>query len=232
MNEIRFVLQIAADTSINVVKIGDATYNLADAEIVDGYYVITYVASPSKAADDLVITARGDAGDHEILLGLEDYASAVLADEALADAHNLVYAMVEYVELMSGKDVAVDAPEGYEAYVAAPEQAENAEGDLTLFAICHDETITFAVMGKVGANVVLTFVNGETLEAAVDENGAAVFEFSRVDLIADSFTFTVGEQTYTYSLANYIFEQSNEDVIAKLRALYNYAAYAANYSNG
>ncbi len=234
-SEIRFILTISVDTTINVVKIGDETFNLADAEIVDGYYVISYVASPSKAADTLVITARGTY-DHEIALGLEDYASAVLGDASLAAAHNLVYAMVEYVELMSGKDVAVDAPAGYEKVSVVPKASENAQGILYLFAICHDEQITFAVTGEVNTKVTLTLGNGTQMEKTIGDEGAATFTVTQVFALSEAFTLETENETYTYSLENYIYALENAEsgaadasVIAKLEALYNYVSYAAAY---
>jgi hypothetical protein len=231
-NQIIFRLYVAADCGLKTIEIDGATINFADAAVNDeGYYVLEKAYAPNHAADDISIVVTG-AYKHEFIINLEMYAASIMEHEEFAYYKNLTYALIEYVELMSGKDIAIDAPEGYEAYVASPEKAENAEGVLSLFSICHDDVITFAVMGKAGTNVVLTFNESDTIfEGVIDESGAVTFVFDDVKLLSETFTFEAGEEIYTYSLENYIYALENADavdadVIEKLYALYNYAEYA------
>jgi hypothetical protein len=230
-NTITFRLLVAADAGLTEVVFAGKTFDLTLRAPVDGYYVLSYVASPSDAADTLAISAKG-AYEHTLALDIEDYASAVLADAALASAHNLVYALVEYVELMSGKDIAVDAPAGYVAKSVTPVASENVkDGVLQLFAICHDEKITIAVSGTAGQPVSFAYEWDDTIKTKpIEANGYATFEIDTVAILSGNFIFYTDGATYTYSLANYINAIDNEVVVAKLQALYNYAAYAAAYN--
>ena len=101
-----------------------------------------------------------------------------------------------------------------------------------MFALCHDEVITLALTGTVGTQVVIAYANGEVANATVGADGTATVTLGDVSLLAGDITFTAGEEVYTYNLANYLNGQTNELVIAKLKALYNYAYYADQYVIG
>jgi organic radical activating enzyme len=98
-----------------------------------------------------------------------------------------------------------------------------------LFSLCHDASITLALMGTANKDVTFRTASGMTSNFRVNADGVATVWLYSVSALADEFTFTVGEEVYTYSLANYLYEQTNEDVIAKLKGLYNYAYYADLY---
>ncbi|MBP3591113.1 MAG: hypothetical protein J6K14_01360 [Clostridia bacterium] len=228
-NDITFRLLVPMDAGFVKVVFDGTEWILADlTPDADGYYVIHAAYSPSKAAEAISIEVTG-AYAHTFALTLEAYASAVLADETLADAHNVTYAMVKYVELMSGKTVAVDAPAGYEAQTLVAAPSANTVGLLTNISICHDEAITVGVTGTVGTAVKITYTNGAVVEGVVGENKMVAISCPALHALAGDLTITAGEESYTYNLANYLYHQTDDEVIAQLQALYNYACYASQY---
>jgi hypothetical protein len=232
-NDITFRIYVPKSAGFVKASMAGVITVLDESAATDGdYYVIGVTFSPSHANESFEIALEGTYS-HSITTDLAAYANAVLADDTKASAHNLTYAVVEYVALMADADIAVEAPAGYvaQALVAAP--SENIkDGDLTMFALCHDEVITLALTGTVGTQVVIAYANGEVANATVGADGTATVTLGDVSLLAGDITFTAGEEVYTYNLANYLNGQTNELVIAKLKALYNYAYYADQYVIG
>ena len=235
-NQIVFKLLIAADSGIEYVEFGGNRISVSKLDKVDGYYVLSRIYAPSKAADTIALALSG-AYNHEIELNLELYANAVLADESLAASHNLVYAMVEYVELMSGKNLAVDAPAGYETKLPAVVASGN---DVDLyFSICHDYELDVAIAGAPGTDFSVGFYSGLICSSRLDETGAhkcGGIDLAELAYAMEVFYVAEGGETIRviYTLGNYIYALENAEVvnaeaIAKLYALYNYAAYAAAY---
>ncbi len=232
-NDITFRIYVPKSAGFVKASMAGVITVLDESAATDGdYYVIGVTFSPSHANESFEIALEGTYS-HSITADLAAYANAVLADDTKASAHNLTYAVVEYVALMADADIAVEAPAGYvaQALVAAP--SENIkDGNLSMFALCHDEVITLALTGTVGTQVVIAYANGEVANATVGADGTATVTLGDVSLLAGDITFTAGEEVYTYNLANYLNGQTNELVIAKLKALYNYAYYADQYVIG
>ena len=177
-----------------------------------------------------------DGIEHEISVSLEDYAKAILAsnDAVYAAAHNLTYAMIEYVRAMipAGKTFCegVTAPAGYEKKVLDAKESANGEGMLENIAFCLDGTIAIAITGKteaIGKTVTLTLATGRIETATVNEDGIVLFEGLYVNEFFGEMTITVAGETYYYSLANYLHGIGGEN--AAVQALYNYAFYADAY---
>ena len=208
----------------------------AEFEITEDTRVLSTTIAPNAAYGDTVIVIIIDGIEHEISVSLEDYAKAILAsnDAVYAAAHNLTYAMIEYVRAMIPADKTfcegVDAPAGYEAKVLVAEESANGEGMLENIAFCLDGTIAIAINGKteaIGKNVNLVLANGRSENATVNEDGTVLFEGLYVNEFFGEMTITVEGEIYTYSLANYLKGIGGES--AAVQALYNYAFYANAY---
>ncbi|MBP3605259.1 MAG: hypothetical protein J6J66_01545 [Clostridia bacterium] len=235
-NNVTYKVYIPKDAGYTDLTVGGIVRPLNEYTATEGdYYVIEVTVSPSQVAQPLYISLKATY-EHGFNTGFEQYANAVLADEAYAGMHKLVYAMVEYVELMSGTDMDVTAPEGYAVEKLVAAASTNAEGgSLAQFSFCHDSDLIFGLTGTAGTKVVLSFSydNMTTGSYTIAANGTVAIYAGSVYELADGFTFTCGQETevYTYSLANYLYELENAEVvdatvIAKLQALYNYAYYA------
>ncbi len=234
-NTITFKIYIPKSAGFERIDMGGVVTVLDETAAVEGdYYVISATYSPSKAADAVAIALIG-AYSHSFSLTIEDYANAVLGDETQAAAHNLVYALIEYVELMAGCDVAVAAPAGYEAVkLVGVESTNGVTNDLTMFSLLHDEELYVALIGTASKTVEVRYANNATANALISDDGTVMLPVASVSALAGEFSFTVEGESYTYSLANYLFELQaaetvDEAVVAKLKGLYNYAYYADLY---
>ena len=226
-----FLTEALADAT---VKIGDKTYVLAELLAADGYYKLEEAIAPNAANGEILITVLLNGNTHVVPVSVGAYAEVLLADAQYADAHALTYAMVEYVRVMT-EDAEflanVEAPAGYETQTLAAAPSGNTAGLLESIAFQLDDTIAIALQGTSEANgmeVTLKLATGH-VETATVENKKAIFEGLYVNEFYGEMTITIGGETYTYSLANYLNGLTNADAKAGVQALYNYAYYAEEY---
>ena len=211
---------------------GEEYVLVADAE---GKYAISTAIAPNVAnqAVEAVITIGEN--DFTLSVGIGSYARTLLADEAYASAHQLTYAMVEYVRAMT-KDQSfladVQAPAGYEAQAPGEDAYEKGENTLlNSISFQIDGTIALAIKGEAaakGMEVKLALATGRTERATVGEDLTVIFEGLYVNEFYGDMTITVGAETYTYSIENY-YNAMNEAYKSAIAALYNYAQYAQEY---
>ncbi len=234
-NLLIFNLHIAEGTAITEVSFAGKTVALRDLTAEDGYYVLTLAVSPTDAAEILEIVFKTSA-ERAVDFGLESYANTVLADSAYASVHNLTYAVVKYVEAMAGKTLSVAAPAGYEAQILTAVQSENTAGLLSQFSLRHTEDMAIAIIGEEGTAVTVTFANGSTASGNVtvsadEHNLAVVFDHLNILAFIGEMEIVAGSETYSYSLANYLYGLEDDADKEKVQALYNYAFYANAYVN-
>ncbi len=214
------------------VKFGGKIYTLADLTASGNYYAFETAIAPNVA--DEAITVEITIGDntHIVPVSVCEYAKKILASATYADAHNLTYAMAMYVRVMAkNADFLADvaAPAGYEAKTLEGVAHENDGALLSSIAFRLDETIAIAIQGTTEANgraVTLKLGNGRKVTATV-ENGTVIFENLYVNEFYGDLTITIENETYTYSLSNYLHGIGGESTA--VQAFYNYAFYADTY---
>ena len=214
------------------VKVGGTLYTLENA--ADGYFKLTKAIAPNVADDAVLVEITIGENTHVVSVGVGAYAEAILASAEYADAHALTYAMVEYVRVMAKNAdflANVAAPAGYETKILTAAPSGNEKGLLESIAFQLDGTIAIALQGTAEANgmeVALKLATGR-VETATVEGTKAIFDGLYVNEFYGDMTITIGDETYTYSLANYLNGLTNADAQAGVQALYNYAAYAEEY---
>ena len=223
-----------------IVTIDGTNFTVAELLAEDAYYKLSKAISPSVADEVIsVVIALGD-NEHEILVSIGDYAKTILASEDLGYAHNLTYAMAQYVNAMTGADIldSMAAPAGYAEKTLEPDASVNEEGALKSIRFNLANTIAIEVLADPenlaelnGKTVTLKLASGRTVEAVI-EDGTALF----ADLFVDEFygdleiTLEGEENAYAYNLARYLAHASAEEQ-AVVQALYAYTFYAAEYRN-
>ena len=216
------------------VRIGDQAVTLTEYAEGKNYYVVETAIAPNQANETVYLTIVFNGHDHVIPVSIGAYAKALLADAKYETAHNLTYSMVEYVRAMTGDATflaGVAAPAGYETQTLTAAPSGNTAGLLESIAFQLDDTIAIALQGTSEANgmeVTLKLATGH-VETATVENKKAIFEGLYVNEFYGEMTITIGGETYTYSLANYLNGLTNADAKAGVQALYNYAYYAEEY---
>ena len=200
-------------------------------EAVDGYILVTKALAPNVADEAVVIVITIGENAHTVSIDLGAYAEALLASEDYAAAHNLAYAMVEYVRVMADNaDFAKDAvaPEGYEKQTLTAAAPDNEGTLLTSIRFNLAGTIAVEIAGAdaEGKEVNLVLATGRSERANVEE-GTVIFSGLYVNEFFGDMTIKVEDETYTFSLANYLAGISEGQ--AGVQALYNYAYYADLY---
>ena len=221
------------------VTLNGETYVLANLEKVNGIYVITASIAPNKAAESIELSIQINDHTHTIPVGIGAYAKAVLGNEAYANAHDMTYAMVEYVRAMNPGAGFLDGVEleGYKAKeMPASGVASGASG--CQIAFCLDNTIAIAVSGA-GESIVLKLPSGRVLENPAVVDGVALFDALAVNELAATFEVVIGEASYTYSLVDYYYaidsaesldENQKDFYVSVIEALYSYSQYAFEYA--
>ena len=213
------------------ITIDGVAYELPEAS--EGYFVFEKAIAPNKATDAVCLAITIGDNTHTVYLSVGNYAKAILADESFAPAHNLTYAMVEYVRAMAKNDAflaSVAAPAGYEAQTLVAVAPANNGTLLDSIAFQLDGTIAIAVHGTANANgkTVQLLIGTRNVTATV-ENNTAIFEGLYVNDFFGTMTINIEGESYTYSLANYLSGLTNAEAQAGVQALYNYAYYADLY---
>jgi hypothetical protein len=170
---------------------------------------------------------------HSIPVSVGSYARALLASSQYADVHALTYAMIEYVRAMTDADFLsdVEAPVGYERKVLAAIPYEKGENTL-LSAIRFNlsDTIEIEVAGDLAdgtkVNLVLATARSENEEI---KGGYVRFSDLYINEFYGEMKIKVCNETYFYSLENYLDAMKVSSERAVIEALYNYAFYADLY---
>ena len=232
-----------------VIKLNNETYTLADLTAVDGIYKITAAIAPNVANEAITLVIEFNSKTHTIPISIATYAETILKSEDAnhVAAHNLTYAMVEYVRAMTGvaEFCNVTVPEGI-AQAVDTEKVYN-KGDnvlLSNIAFQLDKTIAIAITGTAdaeGKKVHLVLATGRG-EWGTIKNGVAIFEGLYINEFFGDMTIEVydvsgeGEdavktdlnETYTYSIENY-YNAMGDSHKPAIAALYSYAYYAQAY---
>ncbi len=225
------------------VSFGGETYALADLIASGNYYALETAIAPNVAdkAITVVITIGGNA--HTVPVSIEEYATKILAETENAEimkAQNLTYAMVEYVRVMAkNSDFLADvaAPAGYETQTLIGAESENNGTLLSSIAFQLNDTIAIAIKGTAdaeGKDVNLVLATGRSEWATVnDATSLVIFKDLYVNEFFGEMAIKIDNETYTYSLANYLkgIEAEYPDEATAVQALYNYAYYANAYVN-
>ena len=199
-------------------------------------YKLEKAIAPNKATGLVTIVIELDGNAHVLNVSVGKYAEVILGDEEFAPAHNLTYAMVEYVRAMAN-DIEfladVVAPAGYEVEILDAREPANEGVLLESIAFQLDGTIAIAVHGTADANgktVQLSLSNGRVVTATV-VNGVAIFENLYVNEFLEEIQITIADETYNYDLSNYFYglSDASEEVKADVQAFYNYAYHAHVY---
>ncbi len=94
-----------------------------------------------------------------------------------------------------------------------------------------DKNIAIAVAGEAGTEVTLRLNNGRIETVTIGANGEAIFRGLYVNEFFGTLTITAGNETYTYSLENYLnaMENDHPEKVPAIKALYTYTYYANDY---
>ena len=206
------------------VKIGDA-----DAVAIAKASALKYAIAPNVANLDVAVVITIGENEHEISVNVGDYAKQIASNEAYANAHNLVYAMVDYVRAMTKDNTfCADLELNYEKKTLTAAPSANEGTLLESIAFQLDGTIAIAVQGAgaIGKEVNLVLATGRSERATVGDNGIVIFKDLYVNEFNGEMHLYVDGETYTYSLANYL---NGIGESAEVQALYNYAFYAQEY---
>ncbi len=227
-------LFLAESLGATSVTVAGVTYTLADMETAGGFYTFVASVAPNRAHIPVTIEIPLGAYTHTVPVSIEQYAAAVLRTDAYADVHDLTYAMVEHVEAQTGTRFALcEAPVGYRRAEPTPHAHANMEdGLLDSIAFLPDGTISIALRGQVGTSVRLTLASGRS-EYRVMTAGVVIFDEIYINEFFGDMTVRASKdgktETYTYSLENYLYYQTDPALIAKVELLYNYTYYAHLY---
>ena len=234
-------LFVNAALSDAIVTFGGETYTLADLTANDNYYAFETAIAPNKATETLVVVIKIGENVHNVNVSVGDYAKKILAetkDTEIMKAQSLTYAMVEYVRVMA-KDADfladVEAPTGYTTQTLTGAASGNEGTLLSSIAFQLDGTIAIAIKGTAdaeGKEVNLLLATGRSEWATVNDAASLVmFDDLYVNEFYGNLTIKIDNETYTYSLANYLkgIEADYPDEATAVQALYNYAYYADAY---
>ena len=235
------------------VKVG-STVVAVNTDKNTGKLKATYAVAPTVATGTVtfVITIEGGYS-HEITVSIAKYAETILSSDAHSAAHNLTYAMVEYVRAMNPDAnflAGVSAPEGYDSFTLEGAASGNTLSLLTNIRFNLSGTIAIEVAGSEAAEgkaVNLVLATGRS-EWGTIVDGSVVFTGLYVNEFFGNMTLKVYDVTgegedavkkfiedeeYTYSLANYLHgiieNGATDNEKAGVQALYNYAYYADAY---
>jgi hypothetical protein len=217
------------------VQLGDTVVTLTQYAEGKNYYIVESAIAPNVADQKVILTITYKGNTHEIPLSIGTYAETILASDAYAAAHELTYAMVEYVRVMAGNEnfANVAAPVDYKAVTLTAAPSGNTGTLLNSIAFQLDGTIAIALKGDAaaisGKTVTLTLSNNRVEEATVSDTGTVLFEGLYVNEFYGDMTIEIEGETYKYSLANYLNGLTGDAAKASVQALYNYAYYAEQY---
>ena len=224
-------LQISeALENITAVTIGGQTFELVEAE--DGKYVYTKFVSPDKANGIVIVAITVGSNVHEIPVSVGSYARTILGSAKYEAAHNLTYAMVEYVRVMADdasflSDVA--APASYAVQTLEAVQSNNNGTILSAIRFNLSGTIAIEITGAEGKDVNLILATTRSEHSTI-AGGTAMFAGLYVNEFYGEMTIRVDGEVYKYSLANYLFGvKDNADAAEAVQALYNYTYHADAY---
>ena len=216
------------------VRIDGVTYVLGETDAIDGYFVLDKAIAPNLATNAVTVEIVIGDNTHTLSVSVGKYATAILGSADYQDAHNLTYAMVEYVRVMADQAdflASIAAPADYAKETLTAVASANNGTLLEYIAFQLDGTIAIAVKGNAaeidGMEVTLA-IAGRNLTATV-AGGEAIFEGLYVNEFIRDFTVAIGEEIYNYNLANYLDGLTNDQYIAGVQALYNYAYHADAY---
>ena len=241
----RMNLTLLGEIRINVFldakMLGDAdafafagqTYSIADLTAENGCYVISAVIAPSSAAQELNLTVFIGENAHYVPISIEAYAAAILAsdEEEYVKAHNVTYAMVEYVREATGAPFSsCKKPSSYEKQMLVSAPSGNTQGILTEISYRIDTDNAIAIRGTAGYRVTVTLSTGRIESAVIGENGIVLFEGLYINELYGEMTIRAGAEKYTYSLSNYYHAcAENPSVASLIAALHNYTYHAKVY---
>ena len=234
-------LFVNAALSDAIVTFGGETYTLADLTANDNYYAFETAIAPNKATETLVVVIKIGENVHNVNVSVGAYAKKILAetkDAEIMKAQSLTYAMVEYVRVMANDAdflADVEAPTGYTEQTLTGAASGNEGTLLSSIAFQLDGTIAIAIKGTAdaeGKDVNLVLATGRSEWATVNDAASLVmFDDLYVNEFYGTMTIKIDNETYTYSLANYLNAMETEypDKVPAIKALYNYAYYADAY---
>ena len=149
-SNIRFNLIVSEMLNGATVKIGNA-----DAVAIAGAITLQYAIAPNVANLDIpVIITIGD-NAHTLDVSIGEYATKILESDTYTNAHNLTYAMVEYVRVMTNDAsflADTQAPASYTAQtLTGTDSGNKKDGLLSSIAFRLDGTIAIAIRGTADA---------------------------------------------------------------------------------
>ncbi len=215
----------------SAIKLGGVAHALGTAE--NGYYHLEGAIAPNIANQPVILEIAIGENVHSIPVSVGSYARALLSSSQYADVHALTYSMVEYVRAMTDADFLSDvqAPVGYERKVleAVPYEA----GENTLLSAIRfnlSDTIEIEVAGNLPdgtkVNLILATARSENEEIT---GGYVRFSDLYINEFCGEMKIKVCNETYFYSLENYLDAMKVSSERAVIEALYNYAFYADLY---
>jgi hypothetical protein len=215
----------------SAIKLGGVAHALGTAE--NGYYQLEGAIAPNVANLPVILEIAIGENIHSIPVSVGSYARALLSSSQYADVHALTYAMIEYVRAMTDADFLsdVEAPVGYERKVLEAIPYEKGENTL-LSAIRFNlsDTIEIEVAGDLAdgtkVNLVLATARSENKEI---KGGYVRFSDLYINEFYGEMKIKVCNETYFYSLENYLDAMKVSSERAVIEALYNYAFYADLY---
>ena len=236
-SQIGLNLMLTKDALIDaVVTLNGKTYTLADLTDTNGIYKITAAIAPNVANEAITLVIEFNGKTHTIPISIATYAETILGSTTYSKAHNLTYAMVEYVRAMTGdtefcKDAKVPADYKPVSIPALTPATEVADGETTesgyFISFKLDSTIAIAVTGGTTETVTLKIANRTLTKDMV--GGTVVFEPLAVNELANVFSVTIDGTTYEYSLVDYYYAMPTPPNAKVVEALYNYAYHAKVY---
>ena len=225
---------IAESLANATVTINGELYALSDAS--GGYFRLEKTLAPNVADEAILIEITIGDNTHAIPVSVGSYANAILTSEE-ADyvaAQDLTYAMVAYISTMSKNAellASLPLPEGYEEQTLVAAPSGNVKGLLESIAFQLDGTIAIALKSTSAASgmtVTLKLATGRVETATIDGT-QTIFEGLYVNEFHGDMTISVGNETYTYNLANYMYGLTEAEDKLAVQALYNYAFHAEAY---
>ena len=205
LGALRLNFLIPQDTAITAITVGgEKTTVRSTLDYKGNYYLVQTSITPDMLLGDLSVKVAVGAKEKTLTLHLSAFVSALLtSDTVSAEEKRLVYALVEYAELLTKKDSGLDAPAGYddrdETIAAAPEAGE----------AIHSVTVDFekggviAVSGLENAHIIFLSEDGSVTAEATVKNGACRFESLPLYALTGSFRLVCGGEQVVYSFGAY-----------------------------
>lgn len=239
--DVKFQINIDSsilDTAVVKITVGEKTYEYKASEYVnadDSYVYVSASVAAAQMTDEITVTViNGEDQAENSGYTIKTYAETILSGDYDDDTKAMVTAMVHYGAAaqtyfaynLNNMVNEITSLEGYTEpdltgiEIAAPSVSGSAEG-ITFYGA------SLVFENKIAVRFYFVGDAGE-IEGAVAKDDKFYIEVAGINPqdLDDAVTVTIGELSVSYSPMNYIVRMAekneNEDLVALVKALYNY----------